>query len=90
MLYFFRAVYSEVVTALPLNGGAYNALLNTTNKAVAALAAVLTVLSYVATAVVSASTACEYINNVWSEVPVFWSTFLVLGFFAFLNLIGMT
>ena len=88
MLYLFRSVYSEVVTALPLNGGAYNALLNTTTKGVAALAAVLTVLSYVATAVVSASEACEYINNVWEEIPIFWSTFVVLGFFAFLNLIG--
>merc|ERR1712137_1052246 len=90
LLYLFRAVYSEVVTALPLNGGAYNALLNTTTKSVAALAAVLTVLSYVATAVVSASEACAYINNVWSEIPVFWTTFGVLGFFAFLNLIGIT
>lgn len=32
LLYLFRSVYSEVVTALPLNGGAYNALLNTTSK----------------------------------------------------------
>merc|ERR1712137_821686 len=90
LLYLFRAVYSEVVTALPLNGGAYNALLNTTTKSMAALAAVLTVLSYVATAVVSASEACEYINNVYPVIPVFWTTFAVLGFFAFLNLIGIT
>jgi hypothetical protein len=48
-------VYSEVGSALPLNGGAYNILLNTTTKLVAALAACLTLLSYVATAVVSGS-----------------------------------
>ena len=32
VLYIFRSVYAEVVGALPLNGGAYNALLNTTSK----------------------------------------------------------
>lgn len=48
-------MYSEVGTALPLNGGAYNILLNTTSKTLASLAACLTVLSYVATAVVSGS-----------------------------------
>lgn len=32
VLYLFRKIYGEVVGALPLNGGAYNALLNTTSK----------------------------------------------------------
>ena len=85
------SVYGEVGTALPLNGGTYTVLLNTTTKVwisfippmhklnfvllmlgclpllhqpgsqfVAALAAALTLLSYVATAVVSASSAAEY------------------------------
>ena len=48
-------IYGEACTALPLNGGAYNVLLNTTSKIVASLAACLTILSYTATAVVSAS-----------------------------------
>ena len=30
LLYLFRRIYGEVVGALPLNGGAYNALLNST------------------------------------------------------------
>ena len=54
VLYLFRKIYGEVVGALPLNGGAYNALLNTTSKRVASLAACLTLLSYMATAVISA------------------------------------
>lgn len=54
-LYLFRNVYAEVCSALPLNGGAYNALLNTTTKAKASVAACLTLLSYMATAVISAS-----------------------------------
>ena len=98
LLYLFRNVYSEVGSALPLNGGAYNVLLNTTSKIVAAFAAVLTILSYVATAVVSASEACAYLGLMcqyagWIEdyntFPVFWCTFGVLAFFAILNLIGI-
>jgi amino acid transporter len=42
VLYFFRSIYAEVVGALPLNGGAYNALLNTTSKFKASIAACLT------------------------------------------------
>jgi hypothetical protein len=57
VLFLFRKIYGEVVGALPLNGGAYNALLNTTNKSTASLAATLTILSYMATAVISANEA---------------------------------
>lgn len=60
VLWLFRGIYSEVVGALPLNGGAYNALLNTTSKRTASIAACLTILSYLATAVISASEAVHY------------------------------
>lgn len=61
VLFFYRSVYREVVEALPVNGGAYNGLLNGTSKTIAALAGVMTILSYVATAVISAKTAVEYL-----------------------------
>jgi len=61
VLFFYRTVYREVVEALPVNGGAYNALLNGTGKAIAATAGVMTILSYIATAVLSAKTAVEYL-----------------------------
>ncbi len=60
VLYLFRPIYAEVVGALPLNGGAYNALLNTTSKFRASIAACLTILSYMATAVISANEAMHY------------------------------
>ena len=60
VLFLFRSIYAEVVGTLPLNGGAYNALLNTTSKRMASLAACLTVLSYMATAVISANVAMHY------------------------------
>ena len=57
VLYLYRKIYTEVVEALPLDGGAYNCLLNCTRKFDASFAACLTLLSYLATAVISAKTA---------------------------------
>lgn len=88
-LYLFRSVYGEAVTALPLNGGAYNVLLNTTSKMVASLAACLTILSYTATAVVSAASAAAYLQNLWTDEPVYWIVVGLLVVFAVLSLIGI-
>ncbi len=65
VLFFFRKIYGEVVGALPLNGGAYNALLNTTSKSWASVAATLTLLSYMATAVISGNEAMHYLSKIW-------------------------
>jgi hypothetical protein len=89
-LYLFRKVYGEAVTALPLNGGAYNVLLNTTSKSTAAIAACLTILSYVATAVVSGSEAIQYASLLWSGLPITLGTILLLSAFAMLNLMGIS
>ena len=74
VLYLFRKIYGEVVGALPLNGGTYNALLNTTSKSVASLAATLTLLSYMATAVISASEAIHYVHSLIESLPIIIST----------------
>jgi hypothetical protein len=42
VLYLYRKIYAEVGGALPLNGGAYNCLLNTTSKFRASIAACMT------------------------------------------------
>jgi amino acid transporter len=89
VLYLFRKIYGEVVGALPLNGGAYNALLNTTSKSIASLAAALTLLSYMATAVISASEAMHYVHALWTGLPVIVSTIVLLTFFMFLTIIGI-
>jgi len=68
VLFLFRKIYEEVVGALPLNGGAYNALLNTTSKRIASLAACLTLLSYMATAVISASEAIHYLHSLIDRI----------------------
>ena len=89
-LYLFRSIYGESVTALPLNGGAYNVLLNTTSKSTAAMAACLTILSYMATAVVSAASAIDYLQSIWPGVNVTMAVLLLLAFFALLCLWGIS
>ena len=89
VLFLFRRVYAEVVGAIPLNGGAYNALLNTTSKRTASLAATLTILSYMATAVISANEAMHYAHTLWHELPIIVATILLLAIFMGLAIIGI-
>jgi len=100
VLFFFRGVYREVVESLPINGGTYNALLNASTKKIAAVAGVLTILSYVATAVISAKSGVDYLFN-WSVIKnilpqaisfdtlVIAGTIGVLLFFASLAIAGV-
>ena len=89
LLYLYRSIYSEVGSALPLNGGTYTLLLNSTNKRFAAAAAGLTLLSYAATAVISAADAMQYAHNLLPRLDVFSATLGVLGLFALLNIVGL-
>ncbi|MFD1162541.1 APC family permease [Hwangdonia seohaensis] len=89
VLFLFRKIYGEVVGALPLNGGAYNALLNTTKKSTASFAAALTVLSYMATAVISASEAVKYAHGLWGGIPILYITILLLAVFMALAISGI-
>lgn len=90
VLYLYRWVYAEVGDALPLNGGAYNCLLNTTSKFRASMAACMTILSYIATAVISATEAMHYARNLVPDLPTFVATIVLLGLFAILSIIGIT
>ncbi|MFT5755282.1 MAG: amino acid transporter [Flavobacterium sp.] len=90
VLFLFRKIYGEVVGALPLNGGAYNALLNTTSKGTASLAATLTLLSYMATAVISANEGIHYLHHLVPVLPIIPVTVILLCLFAILAIIGIT
>jgi pilus assembly protein TadC len=72
-----------------LNGGAYNVLLNTATKRTASLAATLTILSYMATAVISASEAMHYMSSIFKELPVLIATVVVLVLFCILTISGI-
>lgn len=89
VLFLFRKIYGEVVGALPLNGGAYNALLNTTSKSTASLAATLTLLSYMATAVISASEGMHYVHSLYGAWPITIATIVLLAIFMILTIIGI-
>jgi amino acid transporter len=89
LLYLYRRIYGEVGSALPLNGGTYTLLLNSTNKRFAAVAAGLTLLSYAATAVVSATDAMHYAHDLAPRLTVLPATLGVLVAFALLNLLGL-
>ena len=89
VLFLFRRIYGEVVGAIPLNGGAYNVLLNTSTKRIASLAATLTVLSYMATAVISASEGMHYLHGIFEELNVTIATVIVLILFTGLAILGI-
>jgi amino acid transporter len=90
VLYLYTKIYTEVVEALPLDGGVYNCLLNCTRKFDAFLAASLTLLSYLATAVISAKTAAEYLKDLFPFMPPMEVTALILMVFAGLTIMGIT
>ncbi|MEO8171522.1 MAG: APC family permease [Sediminibacterium sp.] len=90
VLFLFRKIYGEVVGALPLNGGAYNVLLNTTSKSNASVAACLTILSYMATAVISASEAMHYLQQSLPWLQVNIATFVLLFLFLCLTIMGIS
>ncbi|MEN2402434.1 APC family permease [Flavobacterium sp. MC2016-06] len=89
ILFLFRKIYGEVVGAIPLNGGAYNVLLNTSTKRLASLAATLTVLSYMATAVLSASEGMHYLQGIFENLDVKYATIVVLALFTGLAILGI-
>jgi len=90
VLFLFRKIYGEVVGALPLNGGAYNALLNTTSKSMASFAATLTLLSYMATAVISANEAIHYLHHLIPAIPIIITTIILLSLFGILTIGGVS
>ncbi len=90
VLYLYRLIYAEVGSALPLNGGTYTVLLNTTNKRLAAGAACLTLLSYIATAVISANEAMHYLHHLLAGLDITAATIGLLAAFALLSIIGIS
>jgi amino acid transporter len=89
VLFFYKSVYTEVVEALPINGGAYNCLLNSTAKPFAAIAGITTILSYMATAVISGYVAVNYLHSVIPSISLIPTTIALLLAFALLVISGL-
>lgn len=72
----FINIYTEVVTALPLNGGGYSAFVNLAPKRLALVVSVLSVISYIATVCTNAATAVSFllqglelsVDGAWANV----------------------
>ncbi|HEY9855916.1 MAG TPA: APC family permease, partial [Stenomitos sp.] len=93
-MWLFKATYQEGTAVTPINGGAYTMLLQTVGRRAGLVVGSLTILSYLATGVVSALSGAYYLSSLWPAGS--WPTWLVvvvaaipiLGF-AFLNMIGI-
>ncbi|CAM9516623.1 unnamed protein product, partial [Ascophyllum nodosum] len=90
ILYLYRFIYGEAISALPMNGGAYNVLINATSKPVASFAACLAVISYTATGVVSAATAVSYLQTLVPSADLVACTIVLLLIFACLMTVGIS
>lgn len=89
-LVFFRPIYSEIGLLLPKNGGTYQCLLNSTVPFPAVIAGICSILSYIATCVVSASTFASYAESAAPEyLDVFWLTIVAILVVMCLNLCGL-
>lgn len=92
LMYPMKKVITEVATAMPLNGGTYNAMLNSVSKSTAAICACLSILDYLATCVVSASTASAYLAaevELPAKLTPFVLTIIILIAFSFICLFGL-
>ncbi|RHZ32341.1 hypothetical protein DYB37_007888 [Aphanomyces astaci] len=88
-MFLFRFIYVEVVSAIPLNGGSYNTMLNTTSKRWAAFVSALAIIAYLATGVVSAVSASDYLQKELPALDTVWSATAILTVFAVLNVCGL-
>ena len=91
VLYLFRGIYHETITALPVNGGTYSLLLNCTSKQIASVAAVLNIIAYITTGTVSGLDAISYLKTAIPNADIDHQngTILLLLFFCILTNCGM-
>ncbi|CAM0135491.1 hypothetical protein VKS41_005136 [Umbelopsis sp. WA50703] len=92
LMYPAKKVLTEVSTALPLNGGIYSAMLNSSSKWLAGVVASILILDYLATCVVSASSAASYLAAeilLPSHLPPFALSIIIMVAFAAIAFLGI-
>lgn len=94
MMWLFKSTYEEGCSVSPFNGGAYIMVLQTAGKKLALLVGALTILSYLATAAVSALSGAFYIeslNNLvhWPVQEILAVAIIPVVLFGILNIIGI-
>lgn len=94
LMWFFKSTYEEGCAASPFNGGAYMMVLQTVGRRVAMVVGALTILSYLATAAVSALSGAFYIDSFdnilnWPVANVVGVSIIPVVVFGVLNIIGI-
>ncbi|KAL0945974.1 hypothetical protein HGRIS_012252 [Hohenbuehelia grisea] len=90
LLFLWRPIMEELVSALPIKGAPYTYILNVSTKALALVSATLLLLDFAATSVVSAATAASYLaGEVSIPFKSFVVTILVLVLFTLISLTGI-
>lgn len=92
-MWLFKITYQEGCSVNPLNGGAYSMVLSTVGRRAGLVIGSLIILTYLATAVVSALSGAHYLSSLWGGNWPSWKIFLVAAVpivgFAILNLRGL-
>jgi amino acid transporter len=92
-MWLFKLTYQEGCSVNPLNGGAYSMALSTMGRRTALVIGSLIILTYLATAVVSALSGAYYLSSLWGGGWPAWKIFAVAAIpivgFALLNLRGI-
>lgn len=78
MMWLFKKTYEEGLALSPYNGGAYSMILRSLGRQASVLAGALTMVSYLATASVSALSGAHYLSSLTSGLSS--STIVVMAF----------
>lgn len=92
MMWLFKRTYEEGLALSPYNGGAYSMILRTLGRQMSVLAGALTMVSYLATAAVSALSGAYYLTSIAGDVSegsVVLIAFIPIIGFALLNARGI-
>ncbi|GLB39740.1 putative amino acid permease [Lyophyllum shimeji] len=90
VLFLWRPIMEELVSALPLSGAPYTYILNVSTKSLALVGAALLLLDFASTAVVSAATAASYLaGEVTLPFPPFVGAISVIVVFTLVSLAGL-
>jgi amino acid transporter len=94
LMWFFKATYEEGCSTSPFNGGAYMMVLQTVGRRMAMIVGSLTILSYLATAAISALSGAIYLDSIdkvldWPVLNLVVGASMPVVFFGVLNLIGI-
>lgn len=94
LMWLFKFTYEEGCAASPFNGGAYMMVLQTVGRRMAMVVGALTILSYLATAAVSAVSGAHYLDsfdavNKWPIENLVLVSMIPVIFFGVLNIVGI-